>query len=296
MLSWFTRAGRSLPWRITNDPYAITVSEIMLQQTQVDRVIPKYQAFLKRFPSFRALAKAPQSAIVKLWSGLGYNRRAIGLHKLAKVLVENMESTPTIGGVASRKKNAIPPDVGMGKWGVLPEKYDELIKLPGIGPYTAQAIRAFAFRRKDAAPVDTNISRVLQRVFGYTSNTSRIQHLALSILPKDTWSWNHALMDLGAGVCTARSPKCEICPLKDICAAYPCEGGEIKKPKQKKFEGSDRMYRGRLLSALHKNSVLRRNLLGQSIGLADNARAMRILEGLIKEGFIQEKRGKITLV
>ncbi len=277
LLSWFSRAGRTLPWRKTNDPYAITVSEIMLQQTQVDRVIPKYQAFLKRFPSFGSLAKAPQSAVVKLWSGLGYNRRAIGLHRLAQTIVG-------VGFYAD------PPNT-------LPDKYDQLIKLPGIGPYTAQAIRAFAFKKKDAAPVDTNIERVLKRVFGaYKRDRKGIEALALEVLPKDTWSWNHALMDLGATVCTARSPKCEACPLKDICAAYPCEGSEIKKSKQKKFEGSDRMYRGRLLSYLHKNSVLRRNSLGQKIGLSDNVRAIRILGGLIKDGFIKEKRGKISLV
>jgi A/G-specific adenine glycosylase len=271
LLSWFKKAGRTLPWRETSDPYAITVSEIMLQQTQVDRVIPKYHAFLKKFPTWKALANAPQSEVVKMWSGLGYNRRALGLQKLAKAITERR--------------------------GVMPSDFDELVKLPGIGPYTAQAIRAFAFKKANAAPVDTNIERVIKRIFNaYLSDQKGIVKIASDILPNDVWSWNHALMDFGAGICNARAPKCEVCPLKDICIAYPCEGNDIKKNKQPKFEDSDRMYRGRLLVFLRKYSVLRRNDLGQKIGLADNVRAIRILEGLLKEGFIKESRGKITLV
>jgi A/G-specific adenine glycosylase len=277
LLKWFTFAARNLPWRRTSDPYRILVSEIMLQQTQVDRVIPKYEAFLKKFPSLSELAKASQSDVIKMWHGLGYNRRALSLHKLAKTIV----------GVDA------PADPSK----TLPEKYDELIALPGIGPYTAQAVRAFAFRKKDAAPVDTNIERVLKRVFnGYTLDKNEIQTLAHTVSPKDTWTWNHALMDFGASICVARAPKCEICPLKDICAAYPCDGGDIVKIKQSKFEDSDRMYRGRLISYLRANGILRRNGLLAKIGLADESRADRIIAGLIKEGFIKEKGGKITLV
>ena len=135
--------GRDLPWRKTTDPYAIVVSEVMLQQTQVDRVIPKYHAFLAKFPDWRHLAKASQASVVKMWHGLGYNRRAMMLHRLGGEMTRDVERSPE-----------------------MPKELDELVKLPGIGAYTAQAVRAFAFRCDDAAPVDTNIERILKRVFG----------------------------------------------------------------------------------------------------------------------------------
>jgi A/G-specific adenine glycosylase len=270
LLKWFRVVGRDLPWRKTSNPYHIVVSEIMLQQTQVDRVVPKYQAFLKKFPSWKALAKAAQSDIVRMWHGLGYNRRALGLRKLAVELQATDDQLPTAT--------------------------EELIKLPGIGPYTAEAVRAFAFKKKGAAPVDTNIERVLKRIFGaYKKDRQGIQALAREVVADDSWSYNHAIMDFGASICTARKPKCEICPMKDICAAYPCAGDDIKKSKQGPFEDSDRFYRGKIISLLRQRSVLRRNTLPGLIALPDTDRLSRIVASLEKDGFITVKRGNISL-
>lgn len=260
LLAWYKKAGRDLPWRKTHDPYAIVLSEVMLQQTQVDRVIPKWFAWLSLFPTWRDVAAAKTADILRAWSGLGYNRRALMLQRLAV-------SVEALGG--------------------FPKESEEMKKLPGIGPYTAGAVAAFAFRIPGSAPVDTNIDRVLRRVFGYRQKDARdVAALAQAAVPTDVASWNHALMDLGASKCNARKPQCETCPLKTICASYPCKGDDIVKAKQKKFAGSDRMYRGRILRALHKKSVLRRNELAKEIVLDDGDRFERILIQLQKDTFI----------
>lgn len=267
LLAWFRENGRDLPWRKTSDPYQILVSEVMLQQTQVDRVLPKYAAFLKKFPTWQALAKASQAQVVKLWHGLGYNRRAMALHRLAK-------------------------EVGDGE---LPVTHDALVELPGIGQYTAEAVRAFAFRAKGAAPVDTNIERILKRVFRqHAASRDEIQRLAHKVVPQDVWSWGHAMMDLGATVCTARAPKCEACPLKNICASYPCAGNDVKKRPQAKFEGSDRMYRGRIVARL-RGRAHDVDQLQHAIELADEERFGRIVDSLLREGLIRLKNGKLQL-
>ncbi len=272
LLLWFRNNGRDLPWRHTHDPYRIVVSEVMLQQTQVDRVIPKYTAFLKKFPNWRTLAKASQASVVKMWHGLGYNRRAMMLHRLAGEMMRD--------GKRARE---------------MPETHEELVKLPGIGAYTAEAVRAFAFRCADAAPVDTNIERIVKRVFGaHTKNRAHIQKLARAILPTDTWTWNHAMMDLGATVCTARAPKCAVCPLRDICASYPCAGDDVKKRPQKKFEGSDRMYRGRVVARL-RGRAYDVDTLQKLVDLADEERYGRIVDSLAREGLIVVKNGKLYL-
>lgn len=266
LLAWFRTNGRDLPWRRTGDPYHIVVSEIMLQQTQVDRVLPRYRAFLDRFPTWRALAAAPQAEVVRMWHGLGYNRRALNLHKLAKMVPA-----------------------------ALPESRDALVQLPGIGAYTAEAVRAFAFRARGAAPVDTNIERILKRVFGaHEQSRLDIQLLARDVVPRDVWSWGHAMMDLGATVCAARSPKCASCPLQTICASYPCDGNDVRKRPQKKFADSDRMYRGRIVAALRGTSF-DTDALQKVVGLADEERFGRLLTALMGEGLVCEKRGKIAL-
>lgn len=270
LLSWYKNAKRDLPWRKTQDPYAIVLSEVMLQQTQVDRVKPKWENWLQLFPTWASLARAKTADVLKAWSGLGYNRRALMLQKLAAT-------------VEAR--------------GSFPQDEEAMRDLPGIGPYTAAAVAAFAFRIKGSAPVDTNIDRVLRRVFGYHKKDAKaVAALAKEVVPTDVASWNHALMDLGASKCGARKPQCETCPLRTICASYPCKGDDIVKAKQKKFEGSDRMYRGRLLKALHKNIVLRRNNLGKEIGLSDDVRVQRIIAGLTKDGFISlDAQGNIRI-
>lgn len=199
LLAWYAAEGSNLPWRGGRDPYAVLVSEFMLQQTQRSRVIPKYQAFLERFPTIASLAAAPASAVIRAWSGLGYNRRALALHAIARQIAAN--------------------------GGALPVERSALGRLPGVGPYTAGAIACFGFGQ-DAAFVDTNIRRVLRRAFsGEThpeADAKRDEALAEAVLPAGrAYDWNSALMDLGARVCTARAPRCSACPLQRDCLARP---------------------------------------------------------------------------
>lgn len=277
LLSWFKSQGRDLPWRKTTDPYAIVVSEIMLQQTQVDRVIPKYQAFLKQFPTWQALAKAAPAQVITAWAGLGYNRRALGLHRLAQEVVGSADQAAT----------------GAGE---LPSDAASLEQMSGIGPYTARAVQAFAFRVPHAAPVDTNIERILRRVFNrYQANKQELSELAQKVSPRDSWSWNHAMMDLGATVCTARSPKCEECPLQTICAAYPCAGNEIKKRPQDKFEQSNRWYRGKILTHLGQVSTANIQEIATAINLTNHALLEHLLQQLLAEGFLTKKAKSYSL-
>ena len=202
LLDWYDRNGRSLPWRDTSDPYHILVSEIMLQQTQVDRVVPKYHEWLEKFPSFEALAAAPEDDVTGAWYPLGYNIRPRRLQAIAR------EAVASYGGK-------------------LPADESTLLSFKGIGAYTAGAIRSFAFRER-AAILDTNVARVLFRVFmgrGERRTHATKKHLwAISdaLVPRRrAFDFNQGLMDFGAMLCTARKPKCLICPMASICAAYP---------------------------------------------------------------------------
>lgn len=201
LLGWYDRNGRDLPWRKTRDPYRILVSEIMLQQTQVDRVMPKYEEWLERFPTFEVLAKAPLRRAVQAWRPLGYNIRPRRLHAIAKHVVKYFD-------------------------GRLPSDVETLKNFNGLGDYTVGAVQCFAFGKR-APIVDTNISRVLFRVF--VGNGDRDKHavkqhiwiLSASLLPrKRFFDFNQALMDLGAMVCLARKPLCTKCPMRTICATY----------------------------------------------------------------------------
>ena len=199
LLAWFRRAGRDLPWRRTRDPYRVLVSEFMLQQTQVSRVLQFYPRFLERYPDLAALARAPARRVREAWDGLGYYRRAANLHRLAKEVVARRD-------------------------GELPSEPEELRRLPGIGPYTAGAVAAFAFERRVAA-VDTNVRRVLRRVF--SCKTAKVEDTAQRLQPRNgnsAWAFNQALMELGALVCTARAPKCPECPVRRYCDWY-CSSG-----------------------------------------------------------------------
>jgi len=205
LLAWYARHGRDLPWRRTRDPYHILVSEIMLQQTQVDRVIPKYREFLGRYPTFQQLADARLPDVTRAWYPLGYYRRAKHLHGIAR------ETVARYGGR-------------------LPDEGAELLRLGGIGRYTAGAILAFA-HRKDAALVDTNVRRVLGRVFLGARRLARLRgertmwDLAESLVPAGrAYDYNQALMDFGATWCTARKPKCPRCPMKTFCRSYDRAG------------------------------------------------------------------------
>jgi A/G-specific adenine glycosylase len=198
---WYRHNHRDLPWRKTRDPYRVLVSELMLQQTQVSRVLDFYARFLETFPTIHHLASAPPTRVMESWAGLGYYARARNLHALAKHVTRN------------------------GADGSLPSHPDELRALPGIGAYTAGAVSSFAFEKR-ASLVDTNVARVLARVFAPSlkpkqpRDLTRLWKIAEAVLPKtgkQTWVHNQAVMELGALVCTARVRRCEICPLATIC-------------------------------------------------------------------------------
>ena len=198
LLAWYREHGRKLPWRQTSDPYHILVSEMMLQQTQVDRVLPKYHEWLEKYPSLDALAAAPDDEVNQTWRPLGYNIRPRRLHAIAR------ESVARYGGS-------------------LPSDEETLLSFKGIGAYTAGAIRSFAFGER-AAIVDTNVARVLFRVFvgrGDAKAHAMRKHLwtvSETLVPrKHVFDFNQALMDLGAMVCVARKPKCLICPMLKMC-------------------------------------------------------------------------------
>src|SRR5213592_2494135 len=198
LLTWYRRHGRDLPWRKTDDPYHILVSEIMLQQTQVDRVLPKYAQWLDTYPSLDALASAPESDVTALWYPLGYNIRPKRLHTIAK------EAVSRYGGQ-------------------LPGDEETLLSFKGIGAYTARAIRSFAFGQR-AAILDTNVARVLFRIFVGTGNPKshamkrHLWTISETLVPaRDVFDFNQALMDLGAMVCVAHNPKCLVCPMAKSC-------------------------------------------------------------------------------
>jgi A/G-specific adenine glycosylase len=201
LLKWFRSNGRNLPWRETRDPYRIVVSEFMLQQTQVSRVLEFYAPFLDRFPTIEALARARSRAVREAWEGLGYYRRAENLHRLAGRVVRDHD-------------------------GRIPDDPEALATLPGVGPYTAGAVAAFAYERRVPA-VDTNVGRVLRRAFGTrqrqpgSAAARQLWVLAARLLPRSrriAWEFNQALMDLGATICVARKPKCGVCPVRSACA------------------------------------------------------------------------------
>jgi A/G-specific adenine glycosylase len=199
LLAWYRRHGRDLPWRRTDDPYHILVSEVMLQQTQVDRVLPKYGEWLQKYPSLQALAAAPEHEVAETWRPLGYNIRPRRLHSIAR------EAVAKYGGE-------------------LPADEDTLRSFKGIGAYTAGAIRSFAFRER-AAILDTNVARVLFRVFIGAGDPKshamkrRLWAVSEALVPaRDVFDFNQALMDLGALVCVARNPKCLVCPMAKSCA------------------------------------------------------------------------------
>ena len=202
---WYARNARDLPWRLTRDPYAVLVSELMLQQTQVSRVVARYGEFLERFPTLRDVARATPARVMEAWDGLGYYARARNLHRLARE-------------VTDRGRAAEAP---------LPADPAELRGLPGIGAYTAGAVSSFAYERR-AALVDTNVARVLKRAFAPTVDPKsshgkrKVWAIAEALLPRTgraTWTHNQALMELGALVCTARVAHCYRCPVRSLCAS-----------------------------------------------------------------------------
>jgi A/G-specific adenine glycosylase len=262
VLAWGVPRLRDLPWRRTRDPWAVLVSEVMLQQTQVARVVPRWTAFLDRFPSTGACAAAPLGDVLREWQGLGYPRRARNLHATAR---------------------------RVGELGGFPRDLAGLLELPGVGPYTARAVLAFAFER-DAAVVDTNIARVYARLVGERLTPRRVQALADEACPSgDAWVWNQCLMDLGAVLCRPRSPACEQCPVSGRCAWRgsgavddPAVGSSGVSGRQPRFEGSDRQARGRLMKALTVGPLPRSE--APAVMRRDGRTARRLVDALLAEG------------
>ena len=272
IFSWITPRLRQLPWRDTRDPWHVLVSEVMLQQTGVSRAMPKWQVFIDAFATPADCAGAPLGDVLRLWQGLGYPRRARNLQAAARVIVEQHD-------------------------GLTPSTLDELLALPGIGPYTARAVLAFAFE-EDAAVVDTNIARVLARFHGRTLKARDAQKLADDWVPQgEAWLWNQALMDLGATICRPQ-PTCDECPLSEKCSwrgtgTDPSVGSAGVSVAQARFEGSDRQARGRLIKQLGECAVpihAVAEIMDRSAEIA-----MRLVDDLISDGLIIRQNDELSL-
>lgn len=286
LLRWYRQHGRTLPWRTTNDPYRIFISEIMLQQTQASRVIDFFDAWLKRFPNWKSLADATTPDLLHAWAGLGYNRRALYLREAAKRVVEH--------GIPTTEA----------KWRLL----------KGVGPYTAAAVYAFTSKRP-AAAVDTNIRRVVGRyALGISSpvlvdDPRVIAHLKKFLNRPGDWLTLHALMDIGAMICSPKSPDCERCPFYKTCKARrslskPIARSDIKKKihetiqEGKKFP--DRIYRGRILKIVRTHKRISISSIGPMIDSAfqnqqDSAWLLRMIDRMKRDGFIKEKNSQLTI-
>lgn len=272
VLNWAASERRDLPWRRTRDPWAVLVAEVMLQQTQVERAKSRWSAFLKRFPTTAACADAPLSELLDEWSGLGYPRRARNLH-LTAIAVEQ-------------------------SGGRIPDRLEDLLAFPGVGPYTARAVLAFAFEH-DAAIVDTNLGRILARRAGRTLSSAEAQAAADDWLPSgQSWAWNQGLLDLGALRCRPKAPECKGCPVRRTCswaqagctAPDPARGSAAVSSRQSKFEGSARQARGRLLRAAQQAAVSPQALCVAVgwVGQVDaEVKARAVADSLVSDGLLE---------
>jgi A/G-specific adenine glycosylase len=267
--SWFKKNKRDLPWRKT-DAWGVLVSEFMLQQTPVNRVLPVYEAWMKRWPTAASLAKATPAEVITAWGRLGYPRRALRLHECAKEITHNFK-------------------------GKIPESQAELRELPGIGEYTAAAITAFAFEKRSLV-LDINIRRLFARLFdGVETPTQSATKVEKSryeeLIPKkDPHLWAAATMELGAVICTSQSPKCGACPVASVCTwrslDYP--KSDIVKRRQS-WHGTDRQCRGTIVQALRENEVLTKSQITQLWDVPSQLE--KALLTLLDDGLI-ESRGK----
>lgn len=270
VLDWYDANARVLPWREpTASPWAVMVSEFMLQQTPVARVLPVYETWMEQWPTPDALAAVPTGDAVRAWGRLGYPRRALRLHAAAVAITEEHS-------------------------GIVPLEYDQLLRLPGVGDYTAAAISAFAYRQRTVV-LDTNIRRVLARAlsgeeFPAASVTKAERMLAESLVPEDgdtAANWSVGVMELGALVCTASNPGCGICPLAEVCAwrlaGQPAYDGPARKAQT--YAGTDRQCRGRLLAVVRDaHEPVHRSRL--DIAWSDPDQRIRCLDSLLEDGLI----------
>ncbi|MEO6578807.1 MAG: A/G-specific adenine glycosylase [Candidatus Limnocylindria bacterium] len=277
--AWYATEHRDFPWRGTRDPYAVLVSEVMLQQTQASRVAERFPRFMARFPSVDVLATASSAEVLVEWNGLGYNRRALALQRDAATVARD-------------------------GW---PRTVDSLLMLDGIGPYTARAVASLAFG-VPAGVVDTNVRRWLLRRFGVPDRPAALQELADRLAvpagPDEVAAWTHASMEFGARVCRARSPRCDACPIASGC---PSRGraATIRVPRQAALRGSSRAYRGavlalltgaasRAMEELELRSALdgRETAIGPPLG---DAGWQRVLAGLAADGLVHRSDGMVAL-
>jgi len=254
LLEWYEANQRSFPWRATADPYAILVSETMLQQTQASRVVPHYEAFLARFPDVASLAAAPFTEVAAVWSGLGYNRRARWLHRAVK-------------------------EIAASGW---PDTVAGLEALPGVGDYTARAVAVFALGHHDVTP-DTNLKRVLSRWYGEPLAGANLYRIARRVIADDPIAWNQAVMDLGATICR-RQAACDRCPVAAWCA-----GPDVyqRPAMQTRFNGSVRQVRGAIMRDLIRGP-LDDAALAMAMGRFHPEQVDEALDGLIEDGLVVE--------
>jgi A/G-specific adenine glycosylase len=270
ILDWYAANARDLPWRRPGaTPWGILVSEIMLQQTPVSRVLPIWTEWMARWPSPRALAAEPPGEAVRAWGRLGYPRRALRLHETARAIVDQHS-------------------------GQVPDSYEALRALPGLGAYTAAAVASFAYRQRHAV-LDTNVRRVLARIvagqeYPAKSQTAAEVRLAESLLPLDppvAARWSVAVMELGALVCTARTPRCVDCPVAAGCAwrlaGHPAHTGPPRRGQT--YAGTDRQCRGRLLAVL-RDTPEPVDKAALDIVWADPIQRERALDGLVADGLV----------
>jgi A/G-specific adenine glycosylase len=273
ILAWYRKSHRDFPWRGTRDPWAVLVSEVMLQQTQAGRIAERFPIFMDRFPTPRAMAAASDAQVLAAWSGLGYNRRALALRRASEAVMESGWPTAVAG----------------------------LERLPGIGPYTARAVASLAFGIP-VGVVDTNVRRWLVRRFGLQTDADRrtLQALADGLAGagsgRDAAAWTHATMEFGAAICRSRAPLCEACPVAAVC---PSRGTDRSVPvtRQARFDGSDRARRGALIRALSQAP-------GHALGTAEARGAIgpvesevfeRVVAGLERDGLAHRHAGRLRL-
>lgn len=284
IIRWYALNGRSFAWRRTRDPYRILLSEIMSQQTQVSRVADYYKRWLVLFPTFSSLAQAPAADVLRAWSGLGYNSRALRFHSLAKI-------------VSSQYRSRLPQDI------------DLLQQLPGIGRYTAHAVACFAFGQ-DTPVVDVNIRRILTRWTKRVKRTSEQMSeeqawtMAKKFLPKDdVFTWNQALMDLGGLICTAHRPKCAECPVAADCRSAFSKVFLLKAERRKRNEPSwrgipRRLIRGKVLKMLHHHRFTAEECAAQLWGKYsrnDVQWLSELMETMRNDGLLSERSGRYSL-